>query len=101
MIQPDETDIKQAETTLYEVSDLAKSIKELSADAIQYIGANDLVAAQLNSIYHMASLSGYHADLAIKKLSGGLCSMDTEEWLCSPRYNGLAKQEPATAGNPA
>jgi len=101
MIQPSETDIEQAETTLNEVSDLATNIRTLSEDALQHIGANDLVAAQLSSISHMASLAGYFADLAEKKLTGSPGCMSTEEWLCSPRYNDLAKQAPAIAGNPA
>jgi len=97
MTQPSETDIKQAETTLTGISDLATNIKTLSEDALEHIGANDLVAAQLSSISHMASLAGYYADLAEKKLSGGPGCMSTEQWLCSPRYNDLTKQDAATA----
>jgi len=99
--RPTENDIKQALLAIYEVSDLAQSIKQLSLDSIEEAGEAHGVSAKLSAIDSLASLAGYNTELAIKKIGGGPGVMSTEQWLCSPRYNDLAKQEPATAGNPA
>jgi len=90
--RPTDTEIEQAESTLYSITLLLTNIQRLGNDALDGAGANETLAAQISSISEMAGLAGYHADLAITHLSGAPGSMGSEEWLHSPHYNALAKQ---------
>jgi hypothetical protein len=88
-----DTNIKQSEEAMYEITVLVASIQQLCSDACQNSEANHEAYAQICAIRHLASLAGYNADLAIGKLSNGPGVYgDAEKWLCSPAYNKLSQQ---------
>jgi len=95
--RPTDTEVKQAESSIYSVSLLLTNIHRLGLDALEGAGANETLASQISSISELAGLAGYHADLAIEHLSGAPGSMDCEDWLHSPHYNDLSKQAISTA----
>jgi len=88
-VKPTNSNIEQAELSVNEITYLAENIMQLGAEAIQEAGPNETLALRLDGMRKMASLAGYHADLAYEKITGTPGSRSAEEWLCSPAYVSL------------